>query len=94
MRRWLDAAWMRLGLDKEHGGPLDSRLLIPRYVDPQVVEAVLRAEQEEAAAREYNERVDREAETRAQQEEVEAETKAIVDQVDEEEFVELLQSEL
>ena len=65
-RRWLDRAWKRLGLEQTQGGPLGSRWLIPRYVDPQVARAVHEAHKQDTADHKYNVDVDRKADERDQ----------------------------
>jgi hypothetical protein len=73
-RRWLDRAWKKIGMQDELG-PLRSRHLIPKYVEPEVLRAILTAELEADREEKYNEEVDRAADEKEEREKT-AEAKA------------------
>lgn len=62
-RRWLDRAWRAIGMEAELG-QLKSRFLIPKYMEPEVLRAILLAEVEADREEAYNRKVDEEADLR------------------------------
>jgi hypothetical protein len=62
-RRWLDRAWKAIGMEAEQG-QLRSRFLIPKYMEPEVLRAILMAELEADREEAYNKKVDEAAEAR------------------------------
>jgi hypothetical protein len=66
-RRWLDRAWTKIGMKAELG-ELKSRILIPKYIEPEVLRAILMAEHEADREEKYNAEVDRRAEEQEERE--------------------------
>ena len=53
LRRWLDAVWKHMKLNNEHGD-MNSRTLIPKYVDPRIVKALEKEIYKETVEALYN----------------------------------------